>query len=55
MLLPRDTMEGITLHGVSILQNWRREVMLQRLKAFLRGQEYIVLNKRQPQLQPLPS
>ena len=34
LLLPRDTMEGITLHGVSILQTWRRELMLQRLKAF---------------------
>ena len=55
LLLPRDTMEGITLHGVSILQNWRREVMLQRLKAFLRGQEYIVLTTGKPQLQPLAS
>lgn len=55
LLLPRDTIEGITLHGVSILQNWRRELMLQRLKAFLRGQEYIVLKNGKAQLQPLTS
>lgn len=43
LLLPKDILEGITLHGVSILQSWRRELMLQRLKAFLRGQEFIVI------------
>lgn len=52
LLLPRDTMEGITLHGVSVLQNWRRELMLKRLKAFLRGQEAMVLKNGKPSLQP---
>ena len=55
LLLPRDTMEGITLHGVSVLQSWRRELMLQRLKAFLRGQEYIVLTNGKPRLESLTS
>ena len=52
LLLPREIMEGITLHGVSILQDWRRDLMLKRLKAFLRGQEALVLKDGKPSLQP---
>ena len=40
-------MEGITLHGVSVLQSWRRELMLQRLKAFLREARIHRSRKRQ--------
>ena len=43
LLLPQETLEAITLNGVSILQNWRREVLIHRLKSFLRGDEYIIL------------
>ena len=43
LLLPQDTLEAITLNGVAILQNWRRDVLIDRLKGFLRGYEYIIL------------
>ncbi len=53
LLLPKDIVEAITLNGVSVLQNWRRDVVLDRLKAFLRGKECIVVQKGHPVLQPV--
>jgi hypothetical protein len=41
------------LHGVSVLQGWRRDLMLERLKAFLRGREFIVLKDGRPTLNAL--
>jgi len=53
LLLPKDILEGITLHGVSILQGWRRTLILNRLKQFLRGKESILMKEGKPVLTPI--
>lgn len=50
LLMTKEIREVMSVNGVSVLQDWRKELMEHRLSRFLRGEECIKLDKGIPSL-----
>ena len=55
LILPKEIRDAIAVNGTKIIQDWRRDLVANRLTCFLNGQEGIGIQNGKPVLIPLSS